>query len=77
MAELSTFLTNYGGFGSSFFCVMFSAEVSPALEPYRGLLQRLTFFTPLLWAEVMAIRLLRLCKPSKKSKGTDLPKSPD
>ena len=55
-----------GALAVSFFCVMFSAELSPALEPYRGLLQRLTFFTPLLWTEVMAIRLLRLCKPFKK-----------
>ena len=45
------------------FAVMFTAAVSPALEPYRGLIQRLTFFTPLLWIEVMAIRLLRLCEP--------------
>ena len=65
-----------GALGVLFFCVMFSAEVSPALEPYRGLLQRLTFFTPLLWIEVMAIRLLRLCKPFKKSKRTDLPITP-
>ena len=55
-----------GALAVSFFCVMFSAELSPALEPYRGLLQRLTFFTPLLWTEVMAIRLLCLCKPFKK-----------
>ena len=65
-----------GALGFLFFCVMFSAEVSPALEPYRGLLQRLTFFTPLLWTEVMAIRLLRLCEPFKKQKVTDLPLTP-
>ncbi|MFC1976636.1 DUF998 domain-containing protein [Chloroflexota bacterium] len=55
-----------GALAVPFFCVMFSAEVSPALEPYRGLIQRLTFYTPLLWTEVMAIRLLRLCEPLKK-----------
>ncbi|MGB5845478.1 MAG: DUF998 domain-containing protein, partial [Anaerolineales bacterium] len=65
-----------GALAVSFFCVMFSAELSPALEPYRGLLQRLTFFTPLLWTEVMAIRLLRLCEPFKKQKVTDLPLTP-
>ncbi len=32
-----------GALAVPFFCVMFSAEISPALEPYRGLLQRLTF----------------------------------
>jgi hypothetical membrane protein len=65
-----------GALGIPLFCVMFSAEVSPALESYRGLLQRLTFFTPLLWTVVMAIRLLCLCEPFKKKKVTDMPISP-
>jgi len=55
------------------FAVMFTAEASGALEPYRGLLQRLTFYPALLWMEVTAIWLLRLCEPFKKQKGTDLP----
>ena len=62
-----------GALAVPFFCVMFTAELSPALEPYRGLLQRLTFFTPLLWTVVMAIRLLSLCEPFKKQQLTDLP----
>ena len=62
-----------GALGVVLFAVMFTAEVSPALAPYRGLTQRVTFFTPLLWMEVMAIRLLCLCEPFKKQKITDLP----
>jgi len=58
-----------GALGVLFFCVMFSGEVSPALEPYRGLLQRLAFFTPLLWTVVMAIGLLRLSKPDQTGSG--------
>ena len=54
-----------GALAVMLFAVMFTGEVL-ALEPYRGLLQRLTFFTPLLWMAVMAIRLLRLCEPFKK-----------
>ena len=49
----------------------FTGEVSSVLVPYRGLLQRLTFFTPFLWIGVMAIRLLCLCRPSKKQNVTD------
>lgn len=40
--------------------VMFSTAVTPSLEPYRGLIQRLAFYPPLFWMEIMAIRLLRL-----------------
>ena len=52
-----------GALAVTLFCVLFSTAVSPAQEPYGGLMQRLTFYTPLLWIEVMAIRLLRLCEP--------------
>lgn len=55
-----------GALAVIFTTVMFSTAVFPALEPYRGLIQRLTFYTPLLWMEVMAIRLLRLGEPLKK-----------
>ena len=58
-----------GALAVPLFCVMFTAEVYPPLEPYRGLLQRLTFFTPLLWTGVMAIRLLRLYKPDENGLG--------
>jgi len=43
--------------------VMFSTAVFQALGPYRGLIQRLTFYTPLLWMEVVAIRILYLTEP--------------
>jgi hypothetical protein len=62
-----------GALAVTLFAVMFTGEVSPALEPYRGLLQRLTSYTALLWMEVTAIRLLRWCEPFKKPKVTDSP----
>ncbi len=46
--------------------LMFSTVVTPSLVPYRGLIQRLAFYPPLLWMEVMAIRLLRLSQPVKE-----------
>ncbi len=42
--------------------IMFSTAVIPSLEPYRGLIQRLAFYPPLLWMGVMAIRLFCLKK---------------